>query len=250
MDEAIKIVRSEAGKSFDPVVVEILGRRYLELELMAKGGCTIEKTKLSTDLKIARGEAPAAGFQATAPSISTGWDLMNLHNSITGTDQSGRTLGDLKRRIADCADGEATFAVLRQSLRSLVPYDLMAVYLCRGDLLIPECLDGEDYRLFASLEIPVGVGLSGWVAENRKPVINGNPSVEPGYLIDPTRFSILRSALAVPLESPGRLVGVLSLYRMGCDAFSLEHLTLLLSLGATLALALHPTADRVDAALR
>ena len=46
----------------------------------------------------------------------------------------------------------------------------------------------------------MGEGLSGWVAENRKPILNGNPSVEPGYLADPAKFSTLRSALAVPLE--------------------------------------------------
>jgi GAF domain-containing protein len=121
----------------------------------------------------------------------------------------------------------------------------MVVYLCRGDRLIPENLDGEDYRLFASLEIPIGMGLSGWVAENRKSSINGNPAVEPGYLNDPTKFSVLRSALAVPLESQERMVGVLSLYRTERDAFSPEHLTRLLALGQVLARALVLTADQV-----
>jgi putative nucleotidyltransferase with HDIG domain len=244
LDEAIKIVQSEAGKSYDPAVVEILARRYVELERMAKSSGTIERTKLSTDLKIARGEAPAAGFQATAPSTSTNYDLVNLHNSIAAADRQDRALADLTRTIAGCEDRAAIFAALGQSLRGLVPYEVMAVYLCRGDRLIPESLDGEDYRLFASLEIPIGMGLSGWVAENRKSSINGNPAVEPGYLNDPTKFSVLRSALAVPLESQERMVGVLSLYRMERDAFSPEHLTRLLSLGQALARALILTADR------
>ena len=47
---------------------------------------------------------------------------------------------------------------------------------------------GENFRLFSSLEIPFGEGLSGWVAENRKAILNGNPSVESGYLDDPTKF--------------------------------------------------------------
>ena len=37
-------------------------------------------------------------------------------------------------------------------------------------------------RLFSSLEIPFGQGLSGWVAETGKPIVNGNPAVETGYL--------------------------------------------------------------------
>ena len=53
----------------------------------------------------------------------------------------------------------------------------------------------------------MGQGLSGWVAENNKPIVNGNPSVEPGYLNDPAKFSTLRSALAVPLEGKQSVVG-------------------------------------------
>ncbi len=52
-------------------------------------------------------------------------------------------------------------------------------------MLMPEYVTGDDFRLFSSLQIPVGHGLSGWVAENRKPILNGNPSVESGYLNDP-----------------------------------------------------------------
>jgi GAF domain-containing protein len=104
--------------------------------------------------------------------------------------------------------------------------------------LTPANLDGEDYRLFGSLEIPLGMGLSGWVAENAKSIINGNPSVEPGYLSDPTKFSTLRSALAVPLEAHGAVVGVLSLYRMQRDAFTNEDMIRLLSVAPSAARAL------------
>jgi GAF domain-containing protein len=49
---------------------------------------------------------------------------------------------------------------------------------------------------------------------------------------------MLRSALAVPLESDEKMVGVLSLYRTGSDAFGPRHLTYLRSLGEPLARAL------------
>ena len=35
LDQAMEIVNSEAGKSFDPVIVDILRRRYIELERLA-----------------------------------------------------------------------------------------------------------------------------------------------------------------------------------------------------------------------
>jgi GAF domain-containing protein len=90
--------------------------------------------------------------------------------------------------------------------------------------LVPEFVAGENLRLFSSLRIPLGEGLSGWVAQNHKSILNGNPSVEPGYLNDPTKYSRLRSALAVPLEGPAGVVAVLALYRAGQDAFTTEDL--------------------------
>ena len=82
---------------------------------------------------------------------------------------------------------------------------------------MPEYVNGEDFRLFSSLQIPIGQGLSGWVAEKEKPILNGNPSVECSYLKDPHKFSNMRSALAVPLEGLNGTVGVLTLYRSDRD---------------------------------
>jgi GAF domain-containing protein len=78
----------------------------------------------------------------------------------------------------------------------------------------------------------MGEGLSGWVAQNNKPILNGNPSVEPGYLNDPTKYSTLRSALAVPFESDGSVVAVLALYRTRQDGFSRDDLKILEAIGS------------------
>ena len=227
LSEAIKIVESEAGKAFDPKVVAILARRYIELEHLATSGQSHEKTRLSTDMKIVRGDAPAAGFE------TTGRDLMNFQRSLASEDL-----------LLGCADRKTAFSKLHASIRQIVPYDVLVLYRRSSEHLVPESLDGEDYRLFGSLEIPLGMGLSGWVAENAKSIINGNPSVEPGYLNDPTKFSTLRSALAIPLEAHGAVVGVLSLYRLQRDAFTNQDLTRLLSLAPSAAHALNlPTRE-------
>ena len=81
--------------------------------------------------------------------------------------------------------------------------------------------------LFSSLQIPLGEGLSGWVTKRNLPILNGNPSVEPGYLNDPKKFSLLRSALSVPLAGQENTVGVLTLYRAEADAFAPDHLHIL-----------------------
>ena len=84
----------------------------------------------------------------------------------------------------------------------------------------------------------MGQGLSGWVAENRKPILNGNPSVEPGYLNDPAKFSALRSAVAVPLEGMNGVLGVLTLYHLERDAFTKDHLRILLAISAKIGMSI------------
>ena len=131
-----------------------------------------------------------------------------------------------------------TLSVFSVKLKPMVPYDAIAIYILRDDVLIPEYVNGDNYRLFASLRIPVGDGLSGWVAQNKKPIVNGNPSVEPGYLNDPDKFSTLRSALALPLEGVAGVIGVLALYRAEKDAFTSDHLRILLAVSGKMALAI------------
>src|SRR5436190_7332634 len=62
LDDAMAKVVADAGKAFDPRVVEILRRRYLELEKLATEQTPDAPAKLSTDIKVERGAAPAAGF--------------------------------------------------------------------------------------------------------------------------------------------------------------------------------------------
>src|SRR5260370_1031582 len=112
-----------------------------------------------------------------------------------------------------------TLSLLSVRVKQLVTHDSMAVYVLRNKTLVPEFVSGENFRLFSSLRIPIGEGLSGWVAQNVKAILNGNPSVEPGYLNDPTKYSTLRSALAVPLECTSSVVAVLAGFRARHDGF-------------------------------
>jgi diguanylate cyclase (GGDEF)-like protein len=121
-------------------------------------------------------------------------------------------------------------------LRRLIPYDSMAVFLSKNGRLIPELVSGDNFRILSSLNIQVGEGLCGWVAENRKPIINGNPQMEAGYVQDRDKYTTLRSALAVPLEGLNGVVGVLAMYRADRDSFTADHLRILLGVSSKIAL--------------
>src|ERR1022692_4564294 len=240
LDQAMEIVISESGKSFDPVIVDIMRRRYVELERMACApGTEREKIKLSMDVKIERGRAPATGFAESADEIiPVAADTAgNPLSSIAAATQEAQMLYELTQDLGNQLSLQEALAFVGVRMKRLVPYETIAVYIRRDDKLIPEYVSGANLRLFTSLEIPVGQGLSGWVAENNKPLLNGNPSVEAGYLNDPTKYSTLRAALAVPLNGVNGLLGVMALYRADRDAFSKENLRILLAISPKVALA-------------
>jgi diguanylate cyclase (GGDEF)-like protein/putative nucleotidyltransferase with HDIG domain len=238
LKEVMQKLGAESGKSFDPKVVDVLQKRYQQLERLAVSKSAADPTgPLSTAIKIERGLEPAAGFESVGVQDYAGRETTFL-SSIAAARQEAQSLFELSQDLgASLALGE-TLSVFSVKLKPMVPYDAIAIYIKREDELIPEYVNGDNYRLFSSLRIPIGHGLSGWVAQNRKPIVNGNPSVEPGYLNDPSKFSTLRSALAVPLEGVGGVIGVLALYRGDRDAFTTDNLRILLAVSSKMALSI------------
>jgi diguanylate cyclase (GGDEF)-like protein/putative nucleotidyltransferase with HDIG domain len=238
LDEVMQRISGESGKSFDPKVVEVLRKRYRNLENLALAKSAEDgNMALPSEIKITRGPAPAAGFENAAVSDSPGRETTFL-SSIAAARQEAQALFELSQDLGASLSLSETLSVFSVKLKPMVPYDAIAIYIQRGDELIPEYVNGDNYRLFASLRIPVGDGLSGWVARNKKPIVNGNPSVEPGYLNDPEKFSTLRSALALPLEGVSGVIGVLALYRADRDAFTSDHLRILLAVSGKMALSI------------
>jgi diguanylate cyclase (GGDEF)-like protein len=128
--------------------------------------------------------------------------------------------------------------MLERRMKKLVNFDALAVYRRVGNKLEPEYVNGVDSALFGRLQMPLGEGLSGWVAESGKPIVNGRPSVEFGYLNDPSSFSQLHSALAVPLKGTEGSIGVITIYRRDQHAFTNEDLRLMTAISSKLAIAL------------
>jgi diguanylate cyclase (GGDEF)-like protein/putative nucleotidyltransferase with HDIG domain len=233
LDQAMAEVVKLSGKAFDPKVVEVLERRYIELEKLATAQ-PVKATKLSTDMKIERGSAPAAGFEVSQPSTS-GPEFLN---SIAAARNEVKMLFELTQDLGTSLSLDETLAVVSARLKDMIPFDAIAAYIIREGKLIPEFVSGESFRYLSSLEIPVGQGLSGWVAHTGRTILNGNPTVESGYLNDPTTFTTLRSAVSIPLMGSSGTLGVLTLYRKDRDAFCSDHLRILHAITSKVSLAI------------
>jgi len=226
LDEAMRKVSEDAGTSFDPQVVEVLQRRYIDLETSALRGLEeARKDTLSFSYKVEPDAQPGAGLELDL-SRRRG-SQTDFLSSIASARQEAHTLFELSQDLGNSLSLDETLSLVAMRLRKLVPYDSIVAFIRKDDLLIPEFVSGDNFRALSSLRIPMGTGLCGWVAENARPIINGNPAVETGFRKDPKRTTELRSALAVPLEGLTGLVGVLALYQDEADAFTSDHLRVL-----------------------
>jgi diguanylate cyclase (GGDEF)-like protein/putative nucleotidyltransferase with HDIG domain len=237
LDAAMEKIASMSGSAFDPRIVEVLKRRYRHLETMSNSDSIIAEeatVSTSTDVWAEPGTEPATQLEhAPLPSSANDTDFLT---SIASARQEAQTMFELSQDLGNSLSLGETLSVLSIRLRKMVPYDSMAVFLLKENRLVPELVSGDNFRLLSSLNIGLGEGLCGWVAEKRKPVINSNPEAEAGYVSDPARFTTLRSTLAVPLEGLNGVVGVLAMYRSDRDAFSADHLRILLAVSSKIAL--------------
>ncbi len=219
LDEAMKEIIAEAGVSFDPRVVDVLARRYRELEERALASSRV-KTKLSVDLKVPNGAAPGAGYERHSAEPRSA--IADHVAAEAAARQEVQSLFDLAQALGTSLSLDDTLAMLDTRLKNMIPHDALAVYLRRGTTLVPRYVTGECSSALRTLDIPWGEGLCGWVWANRRPLLNGDPSVESGFRAA-SGAGPLRAALAVPLMGRDDVIGVLALYSMRKDAFTHEH---------------------------
>lgn len=230
LDEAMRHIEIQKGRAFDPSIVALLSRRYKSLEKLASE--TAPRQGLSSQHPTGGAAAPDAGF-AVEPSALDPSSSAFLQ-SIAAARQEVNTLFELAQDLGNSLSLDETLSVLTMRMERIVPHDCMALFVLNGRQLQMRHCDGRSRPRWVGTSMAVGEGLSGWVAENRKPILNGTPAVEPGYTPDDP--IVLRSAVSVPLEGMNGLMGVMTLYSEERDAFTRDHLRILLAMSSKIAL--------------
>ena len=232
-EEAMGNLSAEKGRSFDPRVVEVMERRYLELEAMVKTMET-ERRRLDFAPRIDRDVAPSSGYAEAANEAEV--RTTSFLSSIISARQEAQLLFELAQTLGNSLSLKETLSVVASRLKQMIPYDAIVFYVCQDGLLIPEYAHGADFDLFSTLRIPSGQGLSGWVALNEKPISNGNPAAETLHTGVSSRVTTLQAALSVPLRGRDGVAGVLTLYGREKNCFTKEHLRMLLAATSKLGL--------------
>jgi sigma-B regulation protein RsbU (phosphoserine phosphatase) len=116
-------------------------------------------------------------------------------------------------------DLDTILANVARVVQGVIPYDLLAILLYnerdRG-LRIRYAIGHRD-EVIKSLVIQLGEGLTGIAAETRTPVLAGDVRADARYL---NALDAVRSELAVPMETRGKLVGVIDVQSTRLNAYS------------------------------
>lgn len=230
VDEAMDQIAAEAGKSFDPAVVEVLRNQYRTLVPSARKQAA-QGPVLSTDVAGDNQATPGAGLDLCGlPSGAHGEDFLAVINAAAREQH----LLSATAEAATSLDPAETMRRIEVALSAKIPHDALVFFVPEANLLKPEFAAGTNRDHLLSMEVAAGDGLIGWVAQNLQPVVNGNPAVDPGFhSADP-----LQSVLAVPLKGSEKLVAVLALYRAGKDSFTRAEFQLVSAVQANITLAL------------
>jgi diguanylate cyclase (GGDEF)-like protein/putative nucleotidyltransferase with HDIG domain len=199
--EALDLVAAASGRAYDPRVISLLRKRQKQWEKLV----------------------------AAAPDHS-------FIDSIFSAQREANALFDLTRRLSGSLELKETFATLAPALKQLVPMDSFVVWVEREGQLAPEYVWGGNTNLLSRVRMPMGRGLSGWVAANQQSIVNGDGASELAHMgTSPytAQVAMMRHAVSVPLSDVG-LRGALTLYRAHTPLFTAEDARVLSTLAPKL----------------
>jgi diguanylate cyclase (GGDEF)-like protein/putative nucleotidyltransferase with HDIG domain len=220
VEAALGLIKQESGKALDPRVVDAFVDSLPQLR--------IEAERVDAPAKPAAHPQTGEGARTLGPrgvsdrpKASVFEDIAVAHKEIYGLYQIAQTMGT-SLGVAD------TMGLISSKLVDLVPYSACALFLYSDSTDTLQCrfATGTDSELIQQLSVRSGQGLTGWVARNRRPLVNARPSADMEAMGSKAP-TVLESALVCPLIFGERLIGTLAVYHTEPGFYRDDHRRLL-----------------------
>jgi diguanylate cyclase (GGDEF)-like protein/putative nucleotidyltransferase with HDIG domain len=221
-DAAVALLQQESGRALDPTVVQMFVKMMPEMAAAAEtiDHATPRRLSLESTSDLGR---PAVGFQPENSKASTVFeDIALAHREIYALYEIAQTMGT-SLGVSD------TMALISSKLSNLVPFSSCALFLYNEEVETLTCrfATGTEADVIGTMTVRGGQGLAGWVARNRRPLVNARPSAEFEAAGITTKATTLKSALVAPLVFSDRFIGTLAVYSLQPDFYTDDHRRLL-----------------------
>ena len=170
--------------------------------------------------------------------------------SLIGAGEGGRgerkldsykRLADVYSHVLSDHDVDSLLERIADTLAELVPYDTFTIYSADESqrLLTPVLARDEWSEQIMNSKTKFGLGLTGWAAHHREPVLANNAHLDDRVVVVPGTPLDPESMIVVPLVARDKVKGCLNLYRIGPDvSFTQEEFELAQRFADAAALAL------------
>jgi diguanylate cyclase (GGDEF)-like protein len=212
-DSAVGLLKHESGRALDPALVE----RFIEMlpALIAEAAIEAPEVEAPEQHEPVLSGSTAAG---TSPGAGNAFENIALaHREIYALYEIAQSMGT-SLGVAD------TMALISAKLTKIIPWSGCALFLQQPgtDTLLCRFASGVDAPQLLDASLAMGDGLSGWVARNRRTLVNGDPRVtfEAAGIAAPTQ---LKSAIVCPLFFDDAFIGCLALYHTEPNQYTEDH---------------------------
>jgi len=216
-DSAIGLLKHESGRALDPKLVP----RFVEMlpSLIAELGGEGHRVEEAEPAAMLPGSTAVGLVPSGAASAFE--NIALAHREIYALYEIAQSMGT-SLGVSD------TMALISSKLSKVVSWSGCSLFLHQpeSDSLKCRFAAGVDAPRLLDVTLKVGHGLAGWVARNRRTLINGNPRVtfEAAGIADEIA---LRSAIVCPLQYNDTFIGCLSLYHVEQNHYTEDHRRLL-----------------------
>ncbi|HKE88471.1 MAG TPA: HD domain-containing phosphohydrolase [Vicinamibacterales bacterium] len=221
---ALMMLQAEAGKAFDPAIVERFTELLPRLRPPTYEGFDRRMRGSSADRQPSGGEDTRA----------------DLFADIVSADHESDALYEIAQSLGGCLSLDETMTLVSAKLSTLVPFSLCGLFVRSTEKnLHCRFAVGAHADLIEDALIAEGEGLSGWVARHRRPLVNGLPIAEfkaAGVQVSDVQ---LRSALICPLTLGEEVIGTIALFHDLANAYTDDHRRVLDHVAVQAASAVH-----------
>jgi diguanylate cyclase (GGDEF)-like protein/putative nucleotidyltransferase with HDIG domain len=212
-ESAVGLLRHESGRALDPQLV----KTFVALlpSLIAEANAAEPREHIPA--------AKPAGAGTPATGLIPAGDGQNAFENIALAHREIYALYEIAQSMGTSLGVSDTMALISSKLTKIIPWSSCALFLEQSDdTLRCRFATGVDAPKLQNSSVAHGQGLAGWVARNRRTLVNANPRV--GFTAaGVTTDTDLNSAIVCPLFFGDAFIGCLALYHTEVNRYTEDH---------------------------
>ncbi len=211
-EEAVEVLRSQAGIAYDPNLVRLFTEHIDELERTA-----INESKNAPELSFRK------YFNIDDGTFTHDSQTLAASNDVLS---SLLQFAEFCSIIAGHVDIKDLLPVFMRRIEKLIPFSTGAVYLGKDNNTIAAAyVTGKHSAMLQEHILEMGKGISGWAAAYGRPIMNTDPALD--FQGIPGDFSSLTDTLVIPILHQDESLGTISLYTQAPVSYNRQHLNIL-----------------------